>query len=169
MNGGQNMKRVAKKAAACALSVALLLSAMPLAASAAQDNTRSGFVSAKGTQFMCDGSPYYYGGTNCYYLTFKSKQAVDNVFNNAADMGLNVMRVWGNIDAGVDTGTKNDKGYEVFQNNNDGDGQKDGVYFQSFSKAQNRPVINEGTDGLQHLDYVVSQAEKKNMKLIVSK
>ena len=32
-----------------------------------------GFVSADGSKFMCDGSPYYYGGTNCYYLTYKSK------------------------------------------------------------------------------------------------
>ena len=31
-----------------------------------------GFVYADNGKFMCDGAPYYYGGTNCYYLTYKS-------------------------------------------------------------------------------------------------
>ena len=53
---------------------------------------------------MCDGSPYYYGGTNCYYLTYKSKSEVKNVFDDASKMGLKVIRIWGNLDVGKKTG-----------------------------------------------------------------
>ncbi|MGN0585097.1 MAG: hypothetical protein ACI4JD_06545 [Ruminococcus sp.] len=30
-----------------------------------------GFVTTNGTQFMLDGSTFYYAGTNNYYLNFK--------------------------------------------------------------------------------------------------
>lgn len=63
-----------------------------------------GFVYADGSKFMCDGSPYYYGGTNCYYLTYKSKSEVKNVFDDASKMGLKVIRIWGNLDVGKKTG-----------------------------------------------------------------
>lgn len=127
-----------------------------------------GFVYADNGRFMCDGSPFYYGGTNCYYLTYKSDTEVKNVFENAKEMGLKVIRVWGNIDVGKKTGKTNSSGYPIFEGNNDGDGQKDGIYFQYFDEAVNRPAVNEGKDGLARLDYVIAQAEKYDMKLIIT-
>ena len=166
------MKAIIKRATTAALTAAMMLTAMPAidfsSVAAATTSVPEGFVYTNGTQFMCDGSPYNYGGTNCYYLTYKSKQAVDNVFSDCKDMGLNVIRVWGHLDAGVKTGQVNSNGYAVFQNSADGSGEKDGVYFQYFDKEKNRPVINEGEDGLQRLDYVIAQAEKNNIKLILT-
>ena len=128
-----------------------------------------GFVYADGSKFMCDGSPYYYGGTNCYYLTYKSKSEVKNVFDDASKMGLKVIRIWGNLDVGKKTGKiDSQSGHEVFEGNNDGTGEKDGVYFQYWDDEAGKPVVNEGEDGLRRLDYVIKQAEEHNMKLVIT-
>ena len=123
-------------------------------------DTRSGFVTTNGTQFMLDGSTFYYAGTNNYYLNFKPKESVDAVLEDAAEMGLKVVRTWGNLDAGVKTDKVSDKGYTVFTDNVDGSGEKEGVYYQYFDADLGRPVVNEREDGLQKLDYALYKAEQ---------
>lgn len=161
-----------KRLASTALATAMTLTALPvsvfLISTDAAAGVPNGFAYTQGTRFMLDGSPFYYAGTNCYYLTFKSQEAVDNVFKDAEAMGLKVIRVWGNLDVGVKTGTTDSEGKPVFTNNNDGSGEKDGVYFQYFDKDLGKPVINEGKDGLQKLDYALYQAEKHGMKLLIT-
>lgn len=161
-----------KRLASTALATAMTLTALPvsvfLISTDAEAGVPNGFAYTQGTRFMLDGSPFYYAGTNCYYLTFKSQEAVDNVFKDAEAMGLKVIRVWGNLDVGVKTGTTDSEGKPVFTNNNDGPGEKDGIYFQYFDKDLGKPVINEGKDGLQKLDYALYQAEKHSIKLLIT-
>ena len=161
-----------KSLASTALATAMTLTALPvsvfLISTDAEAGVPNGFAYTQGTRFMLDGSPFYYAGTNCYYLTFKSQEAVDSVFKDAEAMGLKVIRVWGNLDVGVKTGTTDSEGKPVFTNNNDGPGEKDGIYFQYFDKDLGKPVINEGKDGLQKLDYALYQAEKHGIKLLIT-
>lgn len=161
-----------KRLASTALATAMTLTALPvsvfLISTDAEAGVPNGFAYTQGTRFMLDGSPFYYAGTNCYYLTFKSQEAVDSVFKDAEAMGLKVIRVWGNLDVGVKTGTTDSEGKPVFTNNNDGPGEKDGIYFQYFDKDLGKPVINEGKDGLQKLDYTLYQAEKHGIKLLIT-
>lgn len=161
-----------KRLASTALATAMTLTALPvsvfLISTDAEAGVPNGFAYTQGTRFMLDGSPFYYAGTNCYYLTFKSQEAVDSVFKDAEAMGLKVIRVWGNLDVGVKTGTIDSEGKPVFTNNNDGPGEKDGIYFQYFDKDLGKPVINEGKDGLQKLDYALYQAEKHGIKLLIT-
>ena len=161
-----------KRLASTALATAMTLTALPvsvfLISTDAAAGVPNGFAYTQGTRFMLDGSPFYYAGTNCYYLTFKSQEAVDSVFKDAEAMGLKVIRVWGNLDVGVKTGTTDSEGKPVFTNNNDGSGEKDGIYFQYFDKDLGKPVINEGKDGLQKLDYALYQAEKHGIKLLIT-
>ena len=162
-----------KRLASTALATAMTLTALPvsvffISTGAAAEGVPSGFAYAQGTRFMLDGSPFYYAGTNCYYLTFKSQEAVDNVFKDAEAMGLKVIRVWGNLDVGVKTGTTDSEGKPVFTNNNDGPGEKDGIYFQYFDKALGKPVTNFGEDGIKKLDYALYQAEKHGIKLLIT-
>ena len=161
-----------KRLASTALATAMTLTALPvsvfLISTDAAAGVPNGFAYTQGTRFMLDGSPFYYAGTNCYYLTFKSQEAVDSVFKDAEAMGLKVIRVWGNLDVGVKTGTTDSQGKPVFTNNNDGPGEKDGIYFQYFDKELGKPVINEGKDGLQKLDYALYQAEKHGIKLLIT-
>lgn len=161
-----------KRLASTALATAMTLTALPvsvfLISTDAAAGVPNGFAYTQGTRFMLDGSPFYYAGTNCYYLTFKSQEAVDSVFKDAEAMGLKVIRVWGNLDVGVKTGTTDSQGKPVFTNNNDGPGEKDGIYFQYFDKDLGKPMINEGKDGLQKLDYALYQAEKHGIKLLIT-
>lgn len=162
-----------RRASTAVVAAAIAVSIVPFAdfgafISHAADHPE-GFVYADGSKFMCDGSPYYYGGTNCYYLTYKSQNEVKNVFDDADKMGLKVIRIWGNLDVGRKTGkTDAQTGHEIFEGNNDGTGEKDGVYFQYWDDEAGRPVVNEGEDGLRRLDYVIKQAEDHNMKLIIT-
>ena len=150
------------------LPTALNFSGNSMSADAAA-NVPEDFVYANGTQFMKDGSTYYYGGTNCYYLTYKSPVSVQNVMDDCNDMGLNVIRIWGNLDVGKKTDElQKDKKTPVFEGNNDGEGSKDGVYFQYWDDELKKPVVNEGENGLRRLDYVISEAEKHNLKLIIT-
>lgn len=161
-----------KRLASTVLATAMTLTALPvsvfLISTDAAAGVPNGFAYTQGTRFMLDGSPFYYAGTNCYYLTFKSQEAVNNVFKDAEAMGLKVIRVWGNLDVGVKTGTTDTNGYQVFTNNNDGSGEKDGIYFQYFDKALGKPVTNFGEDGVKKLDYALYQAEKHGMKLLIT-
>ncbi len=140
----------------------------PSALFAADTDTRTGFVTTNGTQFMLDGSTFYYAGTNNYYLNFKSKFAADNVIEDAAAMGLKVIRTWGNLDAGTLTDKTDAEGNPVFTDSVDGSGHKDGVYYQYFDEELNRPVVNEGENGLQVLDYAVYKASQEDIKLLIT-
>ena len=163
------MRRFSAALAAAAMAVSIVPFADISAYAEYAAAHPEGFVYADGSKFMCDGSPYYYGGTNCYYLTYKSKSEVKNVFDDASKMGLKVIRLWGNLDVGKKTGKiDSQSGHEVFEGNNDGTGEKDGVYFQYWDDEAGKPVVNEGEDGLRRLDYIIKQAEEHNMKLVIT-
>lgn len=163
------MRRFSAALAAAAMAVSIVPFADISAYAEYAAAHPEGFVYADGSKFMCDGSPYYYGGTNCYYLTYKSKSEVKNVFDDASKMGLKVIRIWGNLDVGKKTGKVDlQSGHEVFEGNNDGTGEKDGVYFQYWDDKAGKPVVNEGEDGLRRLDYIIKQAEEHNMKLVIT-
>jgi mannan endo-1,4-beta-mannosidase len=59
------------------------------------------FVTTDGRNFILDGRPFYYSGTNSYYLGIdpaygvSNTTAIDEVLNNARNMGLSVVRIWG--------------------------------------------------------------------------
>ena len=108
--------------------------------------------------FEVDGKPFCFAGSNNYYPIFKPKPVVDDLFDAARALNLKVMRVWGMLDRGSLDGSVP---------NADGDGQKEGVYFQYWDPAQKRPAYNDGADGLQRLDYVLAAAAKNDIKVIV--
>jgi mannan endo-1,4-beta-mannosidase len=108
--------------------------------------------------FAVDGKPFCFAGSNNYYPIFKPKPVVDDLFDAARALDLKVMRVWGMLDRGSLDGSVP---------NADGVGEKDGVYFQYWDPAQNRPAYNDGANGLARLDYVLAAAAKNDIKVIV--
>jgi mannan endo-1,4-beta-mannosidase len=56
------------------------------------------FVTVRGSDFLVDRQPWRFGGTNNYYLHYKSHYMIDSVLNDAAAMGLRVVRCWCFID-----------------------------------------------------------------------
>ncbi len=164
-------KRVAAFLLALLMTVSSVLVEVPTNVSAAQSGTKTGFVYADGTKFKIDGSDFYYAGTNNYYINFKPSEDVDEVMKDAESMGLTVIRTWGNIEVGTMTDEVDEDGYPVFEGNADTDnavGHKEGVYYQYFDKAQNKPVVNEGEYGLEKLDYAIAAAKEHNIKLLIT-
>ena len=67
----------------------------------------AGFVSVNGTEFYLNGKPFYFGGANNYYLRYgdpnciaydKNGGCTREVLDDAAKMGLRVIRTWGFTD-----------------------------------------------------------------------
>jgi mannan endo-1,4-beta-mannosidase len=50
------------------------------------------FVTVRGSNFQVDRKPWRFGGTNNYYLHYKSHYMIDSVLNDAVAMGLRVVR-----------------------------------------------------------------------------
>jgi len=108
--------------------------------------------------FELEGKPFCFGGSNSYYPIYKPKPVVDDLFEAARALNLKVMRVWGMLDRGSLDGSVP---------NADGEGHKQGVYFQYWDPATKRPAYNDGENGLRRLDYVLHAAAKNDVKLIV--
>jgi mannan endo-1,4-beta-mannosidase len=114
-------------------------------------------VAASAT-FELEGEPFCFAGANSYYPIYKGATAVDDVFASAKALGFRVMRVWAMLDRGSLDGSVP---------NVDGEGHKQGVYFQYWDPARRRPAYNDGPDGLQRLDHVLAAAAKHELKLIL--
>jgi len=115
-----------------------------------------GFVSASGDQFVLDGQPYRYGGTNNYYLHYRSNLMVDDVFDDAAAMNLGVIRAWTFLECGGDR-----------PNSAGGCSQGENQWMQRWSDAANGPVYNTGAGGLEQLDYMLAKANETGIRLIL--
>jgi mannan endo-1,4-beta-mannosidase len=108
----------------------------------------TGYPRASGTKFVIDGVARYFAGTNCYWCGFLTNNAdVDLVFDHLRSSGLKILRVWGFNDV----------------NSVPGSGT---VYYQYLSASGS--TINTGTNGLQRLDYLVSAASMRGIKLIIN-
>ncbi|KAI0452347.1 glycoside hydrolase superfamily [Xylaria acuta] len=106
------------------------------------------FSSTNGLNFQIDGKTGYFAGTNSYWIGFLTNNAdIDKTLDELKNAGLKILRVWGFNDV---TSTP-------------GQGT---VWFQKLSASGS--TINTGADGLQRLDYVVSAAEKRGIKLIIN-
>ncbi|HEY4015029.1 MAG TPA: cellulase family glycosylhydrolase [Polyangiaceae bacterium] len=111
-----------------------------------------------GAPFLLNGQPFCFAGTNNYYLTYKSHKMVDDVLETTKSMGLKVIRIWGYLDRGSLDGTVR---------NVDGEGHKNGVYFQYWDPEKNAPAYNDGATGLEHLDYVLAKAKTLDLKVML--
>lgn len=98
------------------------------------------FVKSDGAHFILDGKPFYFEGTNNYYLPYAEDYMTKDVFDKAELMGLTVMRTWGFND-----GTEEDHC---------------GISLQ--------PTIgNYSEEGFKKFDYVIQQAKEHNIKLVI--
>ncbi|KAI1193265.1 glycoside hydrolase superfamily [Nemania serpens] len=106
------------------------------------------FASTSGLNFQIDGKTGYFAGTNSYWIGFLANNAdIDKALSDLQTAGLKILRVWGFNDVTQTPGAGT-------------------VWFQKLSAGGS--TINTGADGLQRLDYVVSAAEKKGIKLIIN-
>lgn len=116
------------------------------------------FIQASATQFTLNGSPFYFAGSNTYYLTYKSKFMVDAVLDSAKALGLRLIRTWGFLDMGSLDGSVPSVAPP---------GPKEGVYFQYWDPSNSAPAYNDGPSGLEHLDYAIYAAGQRGLGVIL--
>ena len=114
------------------------------------------FVTRNGTSFDLAGQQFRFGGTNNYYLHYKSQLMVDDVFNDAVAMNFRVIRAWTSLECGGDR-----------PNSAGGCSQGTDLWMQRWSNTVNNPVYNTGANGLQKLDYMLAKANQLGVKLIL--
>jgi mannan endo-1,4-beta-mannosidase len=98
----------------------------------------TGFVTVLGDRLALGGRTFYYNGMNQYYLFYESHKMVDEVIQDAAAMGLTVIRTWGFCDGVLENGY-------CFQ-------PKPGVY-------------DENT--FEQMDYIVYKARQCGIRLVL--
>ncbi|HTV18723.1 MAG TPA: cellulase family glycosylhydrolase [Polyangiaceae bacterium] len=116
--------------------------------------------------FLHQGKPFCFTGSNNYYLSYKDKPMVDDVFTQAKAMGLKVMRTW----AFIDRGSIDDSVPSTDRNEWEPYGTKQGVYFQYWDTTTKSVAYNEGAeknDGLVRLDYVLAKAAENDVKMVL--
>jgi mannan endo-1,4-beta-mannosidase len=131
-----------------------------LASACASRPARTAFDEGRNppSSFELGGEPFCFVGTNNYYLSYKPRPMVDDVLSSAQTMGARVVRTWAFIDRGSLDGSVPSV---------DGEGSKEGVYFQSWDPSSGRPVFNDGAQGLERLDYALFKAEALGLKLVL--
>jgi mannan endo-1,4-beta-mannosidase len=115
----------------------------------------TGFVKRSGANLKLNGSTFKLAGSNNYYLMYKSRLMVDDVFADARGAGFNVLRTWGFLDIGNQDGSNSVRGIQ------------EGIYFQYWDPTQGRPVYNDGPTGLEKLDYVLYSARQHGIRLVI--
>lgn len=141
------------------------------AASSARATPGDGLLAVEPTDvpsavFLHQGKPFCFTGSNNYYLSYRDKLMVDDVFAQAKAMGLRVMRTW----AFIDRGSLDDSVPSADRNDWEPYGTKQGVYFQYWDTETQSVAYNEGAeneDGLVRLDYVLAKAAENDIKLVL--
>ncbi|MEH2562040.1 mannan endo-1,4-beta-mannosidase [Bradyrhizobium sp. AZCC 2289] len=143
-----------------------LLSAQA-AVSATDKPSVTSFIKTSGTQFTLDDRPFFVIGVNNHYLTFGSKDEVIRVLDDATAVGANVIRTFlqpviGSLDGSVatiwDWRAKRDASDL---------GVKD-TYLLYWDPRAGRMAINDGANGMQKVDFLIAEAGKRRLKLIIA-
>ncbi|KZV96024.1 glycoside hydrolase [Exidia glandulosa HHB12029] len=131
------------------------VSALLVASANALGISLPGFVTTKGSQFSLNGKPFFFAGTNAYWLSFLTNLSDTSLaMDKAKAAGHSVIRIWGFNDKNA---TFDPNGLPQYSPDSDA------IFFQSWDNG--KPTISAG---LQHLDQVISLAERKGLKLTVA-
>jgi mannan endo-1,4-beta-mannosidase len=136
-----------------AVVAGLLVAGAPGTAASAAGGRDAGFVTRSGAHLTLDGKRFRFGGSNNYYLMYKSPTMVDDLFADARAAGFTVLRTWGFLDIGNQDGSNSVAGIQ------------EGVYFQYWDGDS--PAYNDGATGLEKLDYVLAAARAAGIKLVI--
>ena len=131
-------------------------------------NAGDGFIRTSGTRFMLDGKPFYVVGVNNHYLTFGSVAEVTRVLDDAVAMNANVVRTFIQPVIGSLDGTTVPTIWNWKSDWDASDLGVKGTYMLYWDTARDRMGINYGPDGLQRLDFLVAEARKRNLRLIIA-
>ncbi|TIU66939.1 MAG: beta-mannosidase, partial [Mesorhizobium sp.] len=149
----------------CALALAFV-SVLAIASTVDKPSATS-FIKTSGTSFTLDGKPFFVTGVNNHYLTYGSQDEVTRVLDDAVAMGANVVRIFlqpviGSLDGSVPT---------IWNWRLEGEASNlavKGTYLLYWDPSQNRMAINDGANGMQKVDFLIAEAGKRRLRLIIA-
>jgi mannan endo-1,4-beta-mannosidase len=141
-----------------------------LAGSASADEARmstSQFVEPEGTSFSLGGAPFFIAGVNNHYMTYGTESEVTRVLDDAVAMHANVVRTFlqpviGSLDGSVRTI------WDWRSKADSSDLGVKGTYLLYWDNVTNRMAINDGENGIQKVDFLITEAAKRHLKLIIT-
>ena len=125
------------------------------------------YVRTKGTGFILDGKPFFVAGVNNHYLISGSEQEVVRVLDDAVALGANVVRTYlqpviGSPDNSVPT---------IWDWKSTAESSNLGVngnYLLFWDASHHQMAINTGSNGVQKIDFLLAEAHKRQLKLIIA-
>jgi mannan endo-1,4-beta-mannosidase len=99
----------------------------------------SQFAQVKNQQIIIEDKVFQFSGANQYYLFYKPQAMVDEVFEDAKSLNMNVIRTWAFCEGGL----------------------HDGYCFQTDVRKYDEPTFKK-------LDYIIYKAKKENIKLVLA-
>jgi mannan endo-1,4-beta-mannosidase len=162
--GWQRAKNVLRNTGLQVLVLALL--SAPSTVSAADDVSATSFVKTSETGFTVGAKPFFVAGVNNHYLTFGSQDEVIRVLDDAVALGANVVRTFlqpviGSLDGSVAT---------IWNRRREGDASDlavNGTYLLYWDPRASRMAVNDGANGMQKVDFLIAEARKRHLRLIV--
>lgn len=167
------MNRAKAKRAACE-TFARIFAALALCASlawgaiaAARDVPDNAFVRTRGVQFVLGDKEFRVAGYNNHYLTMGTAEEVIRVLDDAVAMRANVVRTFirpiiGSLDGTMPTiwDWKSKR-----ETSNLG---VNGVYIAYWDSKRNDVAVNSGKNGLRRVDFLLREAAKRKLRLIIA-
>jgi mannan endo-1,4-beta-mannosidase len=158
-----------------ALAIGMLIVRSPLAATthrvapkkAAPIRNHRDFVTRRGIEFFVRGAKFRVAGVNTHYLPWGSHREVTRVLDDAVAMHANVVRTFiapiiGSPDGSTPT---------IWNWKSSADSSNlgvKGVHMASWDPKTKSMAINAGPDGLQRVDFLIQQAARRRLRLIIS-
>jgi mannan endo-1,4-beta-mannosidase len=122
------------------------------------------FVKTSGTGFEVSGHPFFVTGVNNHYLTYGTPIEVTRVLDDAVALGATVVRTF--LQPVI--GSPNIPTIWKWKSNADSDNLGvHGNYLLSWDDVSGKMLINEGPNGIQKVDFLIAEAKKRNLKLII--
>jgi len=148
----------------CALLALIGFVATDLCATSAQ----GGFVGVSEGRFIHDGRRFDIAGVNNHYLTFGSAAEVTRVLDDAVALRANVVRTFIQPVIGSLDGRSVPTIWDWKRQADASNLGVDGAYMLYWDVPRREMGINDGADGLQRLDFVLAEAAKRDLKLIIA-
>jgi mannan endo-1,4-beta-mannosidase len=142
----------------------IMILLLGVVASAAEN---ASFVKARGTSFTVDGKSFFVTGVNDYYLPYGTEAEVKAVLDDAVTLGANVVRTF----LIPVIGSPDDDRTTIWKFRNpspDAILDVHGNYLLYWDDKKKEMGINEGHNGMQKIDFLIAEAKKRQLKLIIA-
>ena len=126
------------------------------------------FVGVEDAHFVLHGRRFNVAGVNNHYLTFGSEAEVDRVLDDAAALGANVVRTFIQPVIGSLDGKHAPTIWDWRKKASASDLGVHGAYVLYWDDRADRMGINDGPDGLGRVDFLVAEAQKRHLRVILA-